>query len=491
MIQLGPWLPDLPDLNNPGLTTAKNVIPHEISYKQFLGLSTVSDACDDRVRGAIVVRDSNGNAYHFAGNASKLYRMVDNVQTDYSITGGYTTGANEIWQFVQWGDTVIATNYSDNIQQITLGGTQFADLATSGTAPKARTLGVVKGFVVVGNTYDGTDGAVPYRVWWPAIENPNSWPTPGSSSAVSVQSDYQDIFNGGGAVMGIIGGEYGTIIQERAISRMTYIGTPDIFQFDTVDVSRGTIAPGSVVQLGRGIFYIAEDGFFLFDGIQSVPIGVNKVDKTFISDLNSAYYDRISAAVDPTNEVVMWAYPGSGSSGTADTIMIYHWPTQKWSKAVVDVEVLLKGYSLGYTLEGLDALSSSIDSLTYSLDSRAYTGGALQIGAYDSSHRYATFSGSALSAVFETAEYMLNPNQRTNLTSVTPYVDGGATTVQIGYRNTQAGSVTWGSAITPQTNEEAKCRVNAQYHRVRINAAAGFTHAEGVEITEASPAGRR
>ena len=86
-------------------------------------------------------------------------------------------------------------------------------------APKAKTMAVIKDFVMVGDTNDGTDGDQPNRVWWPAINDPTNWPTPGSSSAAQVQSDYQNL-PGTGRVQKVapaIGGADGAVFCERGI----------------------------------------------------------------------------------------------------------------------------------------------------------------------------------------------------------------------------------------------------------------------------------
>jgi hypothetical protein len=129
---------------------------------------------------------------------------------------------------------------------------------------------------VVGNTTDGTFGPQPQRVWWPAIDDPTNWPTPGTSAAAAVQSDYQDLVGDAGWVQGIVGNlgtADGAVFQERAVIRMQYVGPPAIFAFSTAEGVRGTPAPGSLVQVGNLVYYLGEDGFYVFDGSQSMPIG--------------------------------------------------------------------------------------------------------------------------------------------------------------------------------------------------------------------------
>ena len=47
---------------------------------------------------------------------------------------------------------------------------------------------------------------------------------------------------------------------------------------------------------------IAEDGFYLWDYTVSTPIGHEIVDKTFLADVDTTYFDRVSAVADPDNK---------------------------------------------------------------------------------------------------------------------------------------------------------------------------------------------
>jgi hypothetical protein len=73
---------------------------------------------------------------------------------------------------------------------------------------------------VSGNTTTASNEVV-----WSGINNPNTW----SNTAIT-QSDNQ-VVPDGGEVRGLTGGEFGLVLLERSIQRMSYVGTPFIFQF--------------------------------------------------------------------------------------------------------------------------------------------------------------------------------------------------------------------------------------------------------------------
>jgi len=518
LIEFPEFTPDLPDINNPGMILAKNVIPAGTSYKSAPNLETYStSALEGTVKGAFSARDpETDTAFNFAGTSSKLYLLgatSGGVWDDVSKSGGYSVTTDEQWQFAQFGDEVIAVAITVDTQKYEMGvDTLFSDLKTDGTsaqnAPKARTVAVVKDdFLVVGNTNDGVDGYKPYRVRWAGIGTSDSWEV----SAVT-QADYQDLNASNGWIQTILGGQYGVIFQERAIVRMDYVGSPVIFQFTTVETNQGTEFPKSAIRVGDLCFFIGLDGFRVFDGNQSVQIGSNKVDNFFFDDLNKDYDYLITSAVDHQRQVVMWAYPSSelGLGAVNSRILFYNYSQnskRRWSYADLTTEAIFTAITEGYTLDELDqwqidhkdpasgtASAVNLDLLKFSLDSRVWVGQTIEFAAFNSSHQLAFASDSDfLTAVLVTPEVQITEGQRTDLMMFKPMIQGNSAvvTAEIGTRNLQSESVTWGSSIALDSNGHINSRSNARYHRLRISVSGGFTHGVGVELLEYQAAGYR
>lgn len=496
LVPFGEWVPDLAEFGNPGSLTAKNVIPAKESYRPFQGLTAVSNALTARCQGAISLRDSDNNVYVYAGDATKLYEGFGNTFTDQSGTT-YSTVAADTWEFVQFGSDVIAANFRDPVQFMPIGDgatDAFGDLITSTLKPKARHIGINRSFLVLGNTNDATDGDVPHRVWWSAINDGTDF-----DPDATTQCDYND-FKEGGWVQRIIGGvEYSVVFQEEQISRMTYEGGSLIFNFFPVDRKRGTAIPNSVVGHGRLIFYISEEGFFAFDGTQSHPIGVDKVDKTFWNqfDLNNKH--RVSSAIDAQNKLVVWSFPGTGSvGGNPNKLWLYHWVYGKWSEVEIDTQFIAKAETQGYSLDGLDAVGTDIDDgvvFAESFDSDVWKGGVLRFSAFDTANKLGLFTGSNLAATIDTSEAQLLGGQRAMLTATRPVVDGGTPTVRIGSRNRTTDTASFSATVTINAIGECPVRTNARYLRGRMELAAGQTwnHAQGIEVPEehVRPTGRR
>ena len=349
-IPFGDWMPDLPDFANPGATVARNVTPVEDYYGPLGALEAATDALTARALGAARGKGSSGNNYNYAGDTAKLYQVGASGVTDKSKGGGYSTGTDEVWEFTEFENRLIGTNWTDPVQGIDIGSAGlFADQFTSTLKPKARHIATIREFLFVGNTNDATDGDVPYRTWWGAYKDALDM-----DPDAQTQSDFEDR-PAGGDVQRLIGGlEYGVLFQQTAITRVTYSGGETIFRFDSIDRKRGTPIPNGVVGHGRNIFFPSEEGFFVNDGTQSHPIGVNQVDKTFWRqfDINDA--NLVSAAIDPLNKLYAIAFPGSGG---VLKIFFYNWVDRRWSEAEVDLELLVNSTSEAFTLEGLDAVA--------------------------------------------------------------------------------------------------------------------------------------
>lgn len=486
MIPFAEWLPDQPDFNNPGATVAKNVRPHASGYEPLPSFQAFSNALDAYPRGAFYARAADNNVYSYAGDETKLYSIVASAWTDVSrVSGGaYACGNLDYWEMAKFGEKVIATNYIDDPQIITLGGTNFA--ALGGTPPKARHVATVRNFVVFANTND-TDGEIPNRVRWSAADDPEDYVV-----SAATQSDFEDLYGAGGWIQRVFGGEYGNIFQEGSVWRMTYQGSPTIFSFDEVLPGRGLLAPGGASQIGDLIFFLSQDGFeVLTNGSSSQSIGAQKVDRFVLSDIDTSNLHRVSSAIDVKKKQFYFAYPGSSNTGgLPNKLVIYDWSIDKWSYAEIELPLIATVATPGVTLEGLDSISTNLDALLVTLDSPAWKGGSPEFGAFDSSNQLGFFTGDNMDAMIETAEVQLTKGRRTLVNAVRPIIDGGTTSIQVGKRQRQADAFSYMTASSVNNNGRANMRSNGRYHRFRANISGDWTHAQGVE-PEGSAAGWR
>lgn len=396
---------------------------------------------------------------------------------DVSDTGGYGMSGEEQWKFVKFGNDVIAGGSDSDVLQKFTVGTDTAFSAISG-APAAKYMAVVRDFVVTANvTYSST--TYRSRVRWSQINDSNSW------TVGTAQADVQDIADAG-HITGLVGGEFGVVLLERGIARMQYVGSPLIFTFEKVETGHGCNYANSVAALGpTQVFYLADDGFFFFDGSRSIPIGAEKVDNFFFDDVNFKYIDRLSSTIDPENQIVMWSYANRESTGEPNRILVYNYAVQKWSIVHLDHEFIGSSLTPNMTLEALDSLSSSIDGLTTSLDSRFYAGGFFQLSA-SKDKKLQTLTGQQLDAVLETNEFEAAPMRQSVVRGVTPYVtsrDVAPTlTVQVGSRSRQIDTTSFSNAVSLNDDNNCPVRASGRYHRVRVNASGTWRYALGVDV---------
>ena len=477
MIPFGEWLPDQSDFQNPGSTVATNVIPAARGYRPFQGLTEVSAAATDRLRGIYATKATDATVNIFAGDQTKLYKLDNSDFSMDAVGTGFTVTGDMNWRFVRFGDDVIAAGSDADVLRKFTVGTSSSFAAISG-APAARHLAVVRDFVVTANvTYSSATHRS--RVRWSQINDAGTW-TLGSG-----QADFQDIADAG-HITGLVGGEFGVVLLENAIARMQYVGSPLIFTFEKVETGHGCNYPNSIASLGpTQVFYLADDGFFMFDGQRSIPIGAEKVDTFFFDDLKFGSVDRISCTIDPDNQVVMWSYPNTQSSGDPNRILVYNYSVQRWSIIELDHEFISSSLTPSFTVESLDTLSNNLDGLTTSLDSRFYAGGFLQLSA-SKDKKLHTITGAPLDAVIETAEFEPAAMKKSLIRGVTPYVTSKNSeptlTVQVGSRSKQVDDATYSAAVSLNDDNNCPARSSGRYHRVRVNASGTWRYALGVDV---------
>ena len=435
LLPVDEWLPDLPDFpgEHGGSQVVRNVVPlTPLSYGPLNAPMAVSDALTARCQGAAGFFKPNGNMIIAAGDATKLYilRKGDDYiwQNATRLVGGpYGIGVDDFWEFDHFNDRILAVNLADAPQVFQVGvDTHFSALA--GSPPKAAHMAVIKNaFVMLGYINDGT--VRPQTVRWCGAGDPTDWSTPGSVAAAAVQAGETNLYGDYGTIQAIRGGlaaADGLVLMQYGIRRILYSGPPDIFQFLPAENATGTPAPHSAVIRGGTCTYLGYDGWYSSDGANSTPIGANKIDKTFLDDLDLNYFERVVGASDPNNKMMWWCYPSrSSASGLCDRLLGYNWQIGRWTLGEVTAEALCRVINFGYTLDELyTVLGYTLDNLPASLDSPIWAGGTLQMALFDGAHKLNYLTGAPLSPTIETSE-METGSIRNMFTSARPLIDGG------------------------------------------------------------------
>ena len=363
------------------------------------------------------------------------------------------------------------------MQAYTLGtSTAFADLAAS--APICKYVTVVRDFVVTAFTTESTV-LYPARVRWSGINAETSW---GSSQVT--QADYQDIPDGG-QIVGIRGGEFGLVFLEKGISRMSYVGTPFIFQFDNISRNKGCIAAGSIAQTQGISFFLSDDGFYMCDGQQVLPIGAEKVDRWFFLNADEGAFDSMSAAVDPVRKLIIWNFR---TIFAKRQLIIYNFKTQKWTYGDAGADYISDASTAAVSLENLDSISSSIDALPVSLDSILYMGGKYFLGGTSGAY-VVTYNGQPATGQLITGD--LNAGGRSVVTLARPQVDNGSATVSVASRTLLSDQPSFTTAVAADYENRVSLRSNGYYHRFKVVPTGdNWTTAVGMDIDLFGQGGR-
>jgi len=525
------WTPDQPSIVE-NLQVALNVVPTSIGFAPFPTAVDYSASASEALNATTVGR-FNGTTTIFAGGATKLFKYdtSDLSLNDISKSGGYT-GVKR-WNFVQFGETVLAANNVNRLQSYKIGtSTTFNDVAVN--APIAKYVTVVRDFVVCANLDSGTNAN---KVQWSDINDESDW-TVGATS----QSDFQIIADGGN-ITGLSGGEFGLVLLDRAIVRMSYIGSHFFFQFDVIARNIGCVEGNSVTKYGNITYFLSDDGFYSCDGNSVTPIGTQRVDKWFYSNANPSQLHEMSSTIDPIRKLVMWDFVNIFGGRS---IIIYNWQVNKWSYADTDVDYIYNLASGGIVLEGLDdfynvtagsfvtgkqytitalgttdftAIGASdnvvgarftatgagtgtgeaidllaastagrtLDTLTTSLDDGLWAGGKF-LSAGVRGNKIVTFTGENAPARIDTGS--VGSEYTTTITLARPIIDDGSAKVAVASRRLLNQTLSYSNYVVADYENRVSLRSNGKYHNFSIIPSGNWSNMIAMDV-ELSSQGTR
>jgi hypothetical protein len=423
-IPFGAWEPDRATFQSDALTDCLNTIPVAGGYGPSNGFQSTEADLAVPILGAAVLGDNRTQVFIYAGSDEDVH-VSNNAGPFASVYASGTSISDAYrWVFTRFVGKAIGVHP----QVVPIGGDLGLAMTTLGdTPPLAKAVGVVGNFLVLGDLDDGIDGLRPNRIRWSGFRNPDTWGT-----SIATQADFNDMPDDGGVVQGIVGREFGTIFQRYAISRMTYVGPPTIFQFDVVERKRGAISMGSIIDAGLLAAYIADDGFFLWDGTSSTPIGSQRVNEYFRTRLYTGFEEKIVGSFDPLTASLSWAYPTT-SDGILNERLFYSLTENRWSRSDLSGSWFMSGFDTGSTLEQLDSFGT-LDSLPFSLDDPTLFGGRARSVGFDTDGFYGPLNGDTLAATLETGDWQSAPGKRSFVNAVRPQIDADQVTCAVGAR---------------------------------------------------------
>jgi hypothetical protein len=264
-------------------------------------------------------------------------------------------------------------------------------------------------------------------------------------------------------------------------------GSPIIFQIDRITQDKGLYAPYSIIRAGEKIFFYAGQGFHKIEpGGVPEQIGREKVDRTFLTDLDRGNLQLFIGAADPRSTRVFWSYRSANpgiSPGLYDKVLGYDFLLDRFFPVSMAGEYFLGMSQTGVTLESLDALApgGSIDAMTLSLDAYA-TAVQPELSQFNSAHVLGFFRGSNLEATIESAEQGTDEN-RITVRGFRPVTDAATLYGSVSYRDNPSAAATSGVEVLVNART-GRCDMmrDTRYSRfkVRVPAGTNWTFLAGV-----------
>lgn len=354
------WLPDIQKTENPGVEIARNVLPVVDGYQLANGWEPLYAplGITSKVNGFFAIAGPDIEPYtpgagsdprvrqinYLAGTETTLYHL-ELFPPDFRVGQwqplDITTAMAppNAWWFVSYGQYVF---FISGDTQGVPGVRSWNAVLKGSTSPVAEapeyftTLAMVRNHLVGGGSFIDTGGGsdVIHRVQWSDVRNPFSW-APGAPSL----ANEQDIDNEGGTIQAIIGGEYGLVFQDSAITRMDP-STQFTFTFNTVAKDQGTGAPKSVVRSGKDVFFLGKGGFYgMSDGTTPQSISDGKISRYIRRAFENYRIDMCVGAYDQQNRQIWWGFPPA-DDGVIDTAIVYSLEHNKFSELELDCDFI-------------------------------------------------------------------------------------------------------------------------------------------------------
>lgn len=475
--QFGQWLPDQPDLANPGLIAAHNVMPIGTGYDPIAGAVSTGASVGGAATGAVRIIRPDGSQMLVIGTATDIVTVVGGLPQASGL-GLVTQGP---WVFIPFGRMIwafakgVAPHYLADIQTDRL----FAP--HPGVAPVAACAGRVGDFIVAGNMVDIDATVDPYRIRWSRFNDPaGDW-----GDDIALQSGAVVMPLEFGQVVAISGGESGLVLQRYGVHRLDYTGGATVFAKREISSGRGCASQKSVVQVAGTTYFMSDDGFFRSDGSNLQPISSQRVFSWFLDSAKGAEIEQVHGAVDWRSRCIIWSYSGKYDPPGYHRQLIYSWEADRWSSAAFRADHVFDTIKAGLSLEQVSALYPDLDQMPVSLDSPEFLARGRGMSIIRDGIVY-NMDGATLAASFETGEFQPDPGYRCCISGVAVLAENidANSRVSLGGRDTFKGqAVRWTPEQAEGADGMAHPIIDSRYVRARIKIPAGarWQRATGIQ----------
>lgn len=447
------------------LRIANNVFPMRGGKRPIRDFVASTEALDEPFLGGITFKASDNTINLLAGTATDLYLFNSSLAWT-SILGSLTAGR---WFFTQFNDHAIATHGGAPIDVDLAAGTAAA---LGGSPPNSDFCASINDFAIL------AQGNI---VTWSGFQDREEW------TAGTNQSGSQPLLEGG-PITGLAGGEVCLIFQRNYVRRMAPSYSDTIFQFDVISNNVGCIAAGSIVQVGRLVFFLSDRGWHVTDGNDIRPLGEERVDRTFLADFSPGDIESsMYSCIDPKSQIVTWTMPA--------VQFHHHISLNEWTTGSLPVKAAFNGYTAGTNLEQLDAIYGDLDSMgTISLDDPRFKGGDPQYLFVNTDDEVGVLEGDNLEASIELPFIELIPGRIARVNRVRPITDAvDDVSMRFNSRMRLGDSSSAESFGDMEDNGDIPCRISGRFIKPKmvISAGASWSYVQGIDFDAIAAGGRR
>lgn len=465
LIPWGPWRPDVGGPGKPFCDVAQGVVPQAaangVGYGPFPQLITATgaEALSGAPRGGVSVQKADGTWIYIAATAAKIEKLSssyqwDDIETGRSVTTGYDVS------FAQYGSVLLNTDSTSGLKAYDIE-TPAGNNAVSGAPSSASFVFTCDNVVFVGNA-----GGNNRRIQSSARGDYTNWLTQGADGKT---------FEDGGALIGGRNLENGLafLAQERALRLIRFGAGPGLYAITKLAGERGCVHDRTLVASDGRAFWWDRDGpwnYSVADG-PPVPIGSEKINRWAEENIGPANYELLQGMIDPARNLVLWRVDSTYA-------LAYNWLIQEWSVIPVASSFLAQIATAGVTINDL---SGTIDSLSSIINNREWAGSAPVLGGLDTSYKFATFTGSNMAVLMQSA---IQSGEREEVIRWARPVSDAASTLAVGTTPSLATGLTWNTAASKGSHGWTQQRVRGRNVAFMETIAAGtsWTFTNGVEL---------
>lgn len=450
------------------LVDCQNLLPCALGMRAAPSEVPVgAEPLPEEVRGSLAAVDLAGSRIAIVGTTGGLYRMNGNTWADVAEGQPIALGSDERWSFAQFANSTVASSLSSGM--LIANGTDFAPIPK---APKAKVLIVLKGFVMALNTEDTDYGTAPDRWWCSASLNAADW----VPNVATLCTTGRLVESGGAITAGERLGDDVVVYKRRSTFLGRFAGSPEVWNFTHIDGEVGCVGQEAVCNAGRVHYFIGDDDFYTFDGVQVKPLGRGVLRDWYTAKRDPKYVHRSIAFWDKINQLIWFFFPSTRSGGVIDCGVVYHPDTGKWGRIDCNVQSLMRYASPPATFDsGIPGVTTYNTGPSIPYDSPYWIESQELIAGFDRNDVLVTFSGVAAPASFTTGDYGDDEMQSWCDRLTLRFRQSPQEATATGYTKDDSGQSAQQASQTMRRDGFFDLRQRGRWHRFKVDIEGDFT----------------